>query len=188
MNGEIEAYGKLAELLEQMKKPDAYAQEFISQNIEQIGRIFLSLHLPQEFSGLTISGKDLVGWRGEEQVPVVSMSTGQRTALALSVFFQLHLSNQFAPAFLLVDEPVANIDELNILSLMDFLRELVISHDRQIFVTTANRNVAQLFCRKFSFLGKDFQRLDFFRKSTDELEVIQYIYNQERVVYRDQIR
>ena len=188
LNRKIKAYGDLADLLEQMKKPETYAQEFICQNIEQISRIFLSLHLPQEFSGLTISGKDLVGLRGEEQVPVVSMSTGQRTALALSVFFQLHLSNQFAPAFLLVDEPVANIDELNILSLMDFLRELVISHDQQIFVTTANRNVAQLFRRKFSFLGKDFQRLDFFRKSTDELEVIQYIYNQERVVYRDQIR
>lgn len=71
---------------------------------------------------------------------------------------------------------------------MDFLQELVISHDQQIFVTTANRNVAQLFRRKFSFLGKDFQRLDFFRKSADELEVIQYICNQERVVYRDQIR
>jgi hypothetical protein len=41
------------------------------------------------------------------------MSTGQRTALVLLVFFQLHLSNHFAPAFLLIDGSVANIDELN---------------------------------------------------------------------------
>lgn len=94
---------KCREILE-LANEEFYAQEFICQNIEQISRIFLSLHLSQEFSGLTTLGKDLVGLRGEEQVPVVSMSTGQRTALALSVFFQLHLSNQFAPAFLLVDE------------------------------------------------------------------------------------
>lgn len=177
-----DAYQAVVERLEELQNPKDRARVFIQQNIEQISRIFLSLHLPQEFSGLAIEDEKLVGLRGDEKVPVVNMSTGQRTALVLSVFFQLHLSNSAAPEFLLIDEPVANIDELNVLSLMDFLRELVISHGRQVFFTTANRNVAQLFRRKFSFLGEDFQRLDFSRKSVDDLEITRKTYNQEKIL------
>ena len=184
---EYNNYQKVIKHLARLRELEFYSQEFIQQNIEQISRIFLSLHLPQEFSGLTMEGKELVGVRGREKVPVVNMSTGQRTALVLSVFFQLHLSNSAAPEFLLIDEPVANIDELNVLSLMDFLRELVISHGRQLFFTTASRNFAQLFRRKFSFLKEDFQRLDFLRKSTEDLEISQVTYNQEKVMQRKDI-
>lgn len=180
-------FQKTIERLEKLRELESYSQEFIKQNIEQISRIFLSLHLPQEFSGLAIEGKELVGLRSGKKVPIVNMSTGQRTALVLSVFFQLHLSNSAAPEFLLIDEPVANIDELNVLSLMDFLRELVISHGRQIFFTTASRNVAQLFRRKFSFLREDFQRLDFLRKSTENLEISQMTYDQEKAMPRKNI-
>lgn len=184
---EYNNYQKAVKRLEGLRELESYSQEFIQQNIEQISRIFLSLHLPQEFSGLAMEGKELVGVRGGKKVPVVNMSTGQRTALVLAVFFQLHLSNSATPEFLLIDEPVANIDELNVLSLMDFLRELVISHGRQIFFTTASRNVAQLFRRKFSFLGEDFQRLDFLRKSTEDLEISQATYNQEKLIERKNI-
>ena len=184
---EYSNYQKVVNRLKGLRELETYSQEFIRQNIEQISRIFLSLHLPQEFSGLAMVERELVGVRGGENVPVVNMSTGQRTALVLSVFFQLHLSNSAAPDFLLIDEPVANIDELNVLSLMDFLRELVISHGKQIFFTTASRNVAQLFRRKFSFLGEDFQRLDFLRKSTKDLEISQITYNQEKTIQRNSI-
>lgn len=180
-------YQKVVKRLEGLRELESYSQEFIQQNIEQISRIFLSLHQPQEFSGLVMEGKELVGLRGGKKVPVVNMSTGQRTALVLSVFFQMHLSNSVAPQFLLIDEPVANIDELNVLSLMDFLREMVVSHGRQIFFTTASRNVAQLFRRKFSFLKEDFQRLNFLRKSTEELKISQITYDQEKVMLRKNI-
>ena len=180
-------YQKMLGRLDELHELEFYSQEFIQQNIEQISRIFLSLHLPQEFSGLVMEGKELVGLRGGEKVPIVNMSTGQRTALALSVFFQMHLSNNAAPEFLLIDEPVANIDELNVLTLLDFLRELVISHGKQIFFTTASRNVAQLFRRKFSFLKDEFQRLDFLRKSTNDLEISQMTYNQEKAMLRKSI-
>lgn len=184
---EYNNYQKVVNRLKDLRALETYSQEFIRQNIEQISRIFLSLHLPQEFSGLAMVDKELVGVRGGEHVPIVNMSTGQRTALVLSFFFQLHLSNSAAPEFLLIDEPVANIDELNVLSLMDFLRELVISHGRQVFFTTASRNVAQLFRRKFSFLKEDFQRLDFIRKSTEDLEISQVTYNQEKAMKRKSV-
>ena len=126
--------------------------------------------------------KGLVGYRGKETIPVSQMSTGQRTALVLSVFFQMNLTADYTPAFLLLDEPVANIDDLNVLALIDFLREFVITHHRQIVVTTANQNVAKLFRRKFSFLSEDYQELNFYREQELQLRIIKRNYSQQQTV------
>lgn len=168
--------------LEELRQPESYAKTFIHQNVAQISRIFLALHSPQEFSGLTMEDGQLTVLRNEEKVPISHMSTGQRTALVISVFFQMNLAAPSVPRFLLLDEPVANIDDLNVLALMDFLREMTITQKRQIFFTTANRNVAKLFRRKFSFLLEDFQELYFLREKDDSLKIIKRIYNQSRLV------
>ena len=94
----------------------------------------------------------------------------------------MNLATPYAPKFLLLDEPVANIDDLNVLALLDFLRELVITHKRQIFFTTANRNVARLFRRKFSFLLQDFQELRFLRAKEQNLEITRYTYDQSKAL------
>lgn len=168
--------------LENLQPPKFYADTFIRQNIVQISRIFLSLHSPQEFSGLTIEGDQLTALRNEEKVPISHMSTGQRTALVISVFFQMNLAAPSVPRFLLLDEPIANIDDLNVLALMDFLREITITQKRQVFFTTANRNVAKLFRRKFSFLLEDFQELYFLREKDDSLKIVKRSYDQSRLV------
>ena len=124
----------------------------------------------------------LVAFRNEEKVSINHMSTGQRTALVISVFFQMNLATPFVPNFLLLDEPVANIDDLNVLALMDFLREIAVTHRRQIFFTTANQNVAKLFQRKFSFLESDFQELRFFREEEHSLQITKRIYDQSRLL------
>lgn len=123
---------------------------------------------------------ELVAIRNDETVPISHMSTGQRTALVIAVFFQINLATSFAPNFLLLDEPFANIDDLNVLALMDFLRELAITHERQIFFTTANRNVAKLFRRKFSFLLQDFQELRFLREKEHCLQIVSQSYDQSK--------
>lgn len=168
----------LCDELEKLQPPEAYAESFISQNVAQISQIFLAIHSPQEFSGLGIVNQKLVAFRNEEEIPISRMSTGQRTALVISVFFQMNLVTSSVPSFLLLDEPVANIDDLNVLALMDFLREIAISHNRQIFFTTANQNVAKLFRRKFSFLLEDFQELRFFREKEHCLQITKRSYNQ----------
>ena len=94
----------------------------------------------------------------------------------------MNLATSFAPSFLLLDEPVANIDDLNVLALMDFLRELAITHERQIFFTTANRNVAKLFRRKFSFLLQDFQELRFVREKEHCLQIVSQSYDQSKLL------
>lgn len=56
----------------------------------------------------------------------------------------------------MLDEPVANLDDYQMLNLLDLLRRLALS-GTQIFFTTANPDVAKLFRRKFSFLEGDFK-------------------------------
>lgn len=169
--------------LSRLHPPEVYAEQFIRQNVAQISQIFLALHSPQEFSGLNMTAdNELVAIRNDETVPISHMSTGQRTALVIAVFFQMNLATSFAPSFLLLDEPVANIDDLNVLALMDFLRELAITHERQIFFTTANRNVAKLFRRKFSFLLQDFQELRFVREKEHCLQIVSQSYDQSKLL------
>lgn len=168
--------------LSQLNPPQKYAEKFIERNISQISQIFINLHTPQEFSGLKISDGEVVGVRNEEIVPLTNMSTGQRNALIFSVFFQLHLSNPTVPRFLLIDEPMAHMDPLNSLQLMDFLRELVITHDRQLFVTTKNQNIAKLFRRKFSFLNESLQEISFYRENKDSCQIVQKVYNQKQCI------
>lgn len=172
----------LQNMLANLQAPKVYADAFISQNVAQISRIFLALHSPQEFTGLDVDDHQLVAFRNGEKVPISHMSTGQRTALVIAVFFQMNLATPMAPSFLLLDEPVANIDDLNVLALMDFLREIVITHKRQVFFTTANRNVARLFRRKFSFLLEDFQELRFFREKEHNLRIEKRSYDQSNLL------
>lgn len=56
---------------------------------------------------------------------------------------------------LIFDDPVAHIDDPNILSFIDYLRDAVIRQGRQIFFSTADAKVASLFRQKFRFFGPE---------------------------------
>jgi len=166
-------------VLNSLKLSSQYAEEFIRENISDISDLFISLHSPREFDKLTLSEKGkIVGYRNEVEVPIYLMSTGQRTAVVISIFFKLHISMRTAPKFILLDEPVSNIDDLNILGLLDFLREMAISNGTQIFFTTANYNVAKLFKRKFSFLRDRFYEFKLSRYGKTKSRIRRYTYNE----------
>jgi len=165
-----------------------YSEEFIKENISRISNLFTSLHTPREFIKLDLlDGDKLVGIRDDSYVPIHLMSTGQKTAVVLSVFFHMSTLLEDAPNFMLIDEPVANIDDLNILGLFDFLRELVLNYDKQIFFTTASYNVRKLFKRKFSFLSEDFTELQFERTGNSKTCIKQKNYNQENILEEKEI-
>ncbi|MNG31173.1 hypothetical protein D3C84_1169240 [compost metagenome] len=93
------------------------------------------------------------------------MSTGQRAAFALSLFLAMNGRLQSGPPILLFDDPVAHIDDINMLSFLDHLRDLAISGSRQIFFATADNKLAGLFRHKFRFLEDDFKELRLSRAS-----------------------
>jgi len=55
------------------------------------------------------------------------------------------------------------VDDLNTLSFLDTLRELIVAGDRQLFFATANARIANLVARKFDFLGEQFKRISLTR-------------------------
>jgi exonuclease SbcC len=82
----------------------------------------------------------------------------------LSVFLAQNSQIIAGPPVVLIDDPIAHVDDLNSLSFLDYLREIAISGERQIFFATANDKLATLFERKFDFLGESkFRRFNLSR-------------------------
>jgi hypothetical protein len=69
---------------------------------------------------------------------------------------------------------------MNTLTLLDYLREIVLRQDKQIFFATANDNVRKLFRRKFSFLEGEMRELNFERASEMKTKITVKTYDQEK--------
>ena len=70
-------------------------------------------------------------------------STGQANVLALSVFLGLALRQTFSLGrFLLLDEPVQNLDDLHFLAFLTLLKRVSLS--RQVIISTADSNIAEI--------------------------------------------
>lgn len=139
-----------------------YVNKVLGDMTEQIARVFADIHSPAEFSveqempvGLAIRRI-----RTQERVTTDQMSTGQRSAYALSLFLSMNSTLRTGPRVVLLDDPIAHVDDLNALSFLDHLRTVAINGGRQIFFATADDKIAALFRQKFRFLGAtDFQDL-----------------------------
>jgi DNA repair exonuclease SbcCD ATPase subunit len=136
-------------------------QNFFEKNFQFFKEAFLKIHAPDEFEDIRLGEEDadallLKRKTTKEWEPLTKLSTGQRSAVALAIFLTLNRQLNNGPNIILLDDPVAYIDDLNILSFFDFLRELAIRENRQIFFATANRKISGLFRQKFSFLGDGF--------------------------------
>ena len=133
----------------------------LQQNRASVEEIFSRIHSPAEFKGIGSDWTSLIRNDGTES-SLSQISTGQRAAFALSIFLSQNAQlGKQAPPVILIDDPIAHVDDLNSLSFFDYLRELVLMHERQIYFATASDKLATLFERKFDFLGEeDFKRID----------------------------
>ena len=110
-------------------------------------------------------GEILLKRENGQEARLSQISTGQRSALALSVFLALNSSAKSKLNLILIDDPIAHIDDFNGLSFIDYLRNAVLS-GTQVLVATANLNLRRLIEMKFKFLGaEDFQILEFPEKA-----------------------
>jgi len=107
------------------------------------------------------------------------MSTGQRMALAFSIMITLHKNAPNAPKFLMLDEPVANLDDMHVLNLIDLLRELAIG-GTQIIITTADSQMAKYLRRKFSFLQREYTHFELVRKGSEKTDIRENHYSPEK--------
>lgn len=122
----------------------------------KVSDIFSQIHSPPEYALGNFEAGQLIVRRDNGMTHSVNqVSTGQRAALALSIFLALNESASTAPPVIIIDDPVAHIDDLNTLSFLDYLRDLVLSSRKQVFFATADARLAALFQRKFEFLGPE---------------------------------
>ncbi|SIT43507.1 conserved hypothetical protein [Paraburkholderia ribeironis] len=158
------ALGAIATLKE-TSSLTSFTNEALVARITEIGDIFHRIHTPQEFA-VQIGGDAFLRRReGTARVSLSQVSTGQRAAFALSIFLGMNLSAVTAPPIMLIDDPVAHIDDMNTLSFLDYLRDIVVAGSCQIFFATADDKLAALFSHKFSFLGDDFRTHELTRDS-----------------------
>lgn len=130
---------------------------------QEINEAFVRIHSPSEYEYVGSNGVLLRSKEDQEDWSLDKVSTGQRAAFALSVFLAVNRTAAKAPPVILIDDPVAHVDDLNALSFLDYLRDLAVTSKKQVFFATADTRVASLFARKFGFLGDDFKRIDLVR-------------------------
>jgi exonuclease SbcC len=148
--------------LSKLKKNHSLQDEMnaaLLQNRRSIETIFSQIHAPVEFSGLSDKFPLLRRKNNDEDAKLTEISTGQRAAYALSIFLAQNSQLTTAPPVMLIDDPIAHVDDLNALSFLDYLREVAVRGKRQIFFATANDKLATLIERKFDFLGGDFKKI-----------------------------
>jgi recombinational DNA repair ATPase RecF len=140
-------------------------EDALRRNRAGVEEIFLRIHSPADFRGLGPNWTTLVRKVGGTEAVLSEISSGQRAAFALSIFLAQNDQLTVAPPVVLMDDPIAHVDDLNSLSFLDYLREIALTGRRQIFFSTANNKLAILFQRKFDFLGpEEFRRIDLTRE------------------------
>ena len=164
-------------LISSQKKLEDFMMDFLRENAKQIELFFKILHRPKEFGTLNINEKiSIVRNSNGSVVESTQMSTGQRMALAFSIMITLHRNAPNAPGFLMLDEPVANLDDMHVLNLIDLLRELAIN-GTQIIVTTADRQMAKYLRRKFSFFQNEYTHYELIRKGSEKTVIKENHYS-----------
>jgi DNA repair protein SbcC/Rad50 len=162
---------ELNKILVEQSKND-FLSEYIFKNKSEIVSIFKLIHTPREFKDINFKDNKITLITNENQPRTLSeISTGQRSALALSIFLSLNKKLSKGPNILMFDDPVTYVDDMNILSFFDYLRELVIKSKRQVFFATANDDIAFLFRKKFEFLANELVKIKLERKFEDILPI-----------------
>jgi len=162
----LQRYQRAVETLRTLTGDEAstHVIAFFNDNFQEIIDIFKAIHVPQEFKMLqyTEDKLELIAENGEVRT-ISQISTGQRSALALSIFLSLNGKLTNGPDIIMFDDPVAFIDDLNALSFLDYLRLHTLRSGKQIFFATANMRLAGLFEKKFGFLETEFKKFEFTR-------------------------
>ncbi|MEJ5127589.1 AAA family ATPase [Comamonas sp. MYb21] len=157
----------LDDLIENASLENA-TQEALDTIGGQINEVFSRIHSPREYEYVGSPNVLLRTADGHNSRTLDEVSTGQRAAFALSIFLARNRTAGAAPPMLLIDDPIAHIDDLNALSFLDYLRDLAVNSGRQIFFATADTRVASLFSKKFSFLGESFKTIHLARSPQPE--------------------
>lgn len=165
--------GTYAEFLQnKFEKISSFVEKGIRNNIQQISKFFKWMHHSGEFEKLDIDDRGIYAVRGlnNQEVRTYEMSTGQRSTIAMAVMFALHMAAPDAPQFLLLDEPLATMDDTQVLNVLDILKSMA-ERNTQIFFTTANSVMINLFKECFKNTTFDYKEYQFIKRVNRPSEI-----------------
>lgn len=187
LNNRLHRCKRALDCFDSLENPEDILREFVQNNATFIEKIFRRIHQPKEFSDIEIKDDGEISFKrfnvNGNRVTQRNMSTGQAIALYTAVLLTLFKTSINAPNIIILDEPVANLDDLHLLSLIDIVRDFAIM-GVQIIFTTANDDVAKILRRKFSFLNRSFREFRYVRYNAQPVIIRKYTYlpNREQAI------
>lgn len=168
----VERCARAVQAFEKMPSLSSFVEKGIRSNIQQISKFFKWMHHSGEFEKLDIDENGIYAVRGlnHQEVRTYEMSTGQRSTIAMAVMFALHMAAPDAPQFLLLDEPLATMDDTQVLNVLDILKSMA-EQNTQIFFTTANGIMINLFKECFKDTPFDYKEYQFIKRVNRPSEI-----------------
>ena len=168
----VERCARAVQAFEKMPALSSFVEKGIRGNIQQISKFFKWMHHSGEFEKLDIDDNGIYAIRGlnNQEVRTYEMSTGQRATIAMAVMFALHMAAPDAPQFLLLDEPLATMDDTQVLNVLDILKSMA-EQNTQIFFTTANGIMINLFKECFKNTTFDYKEYQFIKRVNRPSEI-----------------
>ncbi|NIM16312.1 MAG: AAA family ATPase [Candidatus Aminicenantes bacterium] len=111
---------------------------------------FVPKPIPGPGSGNAVFIEAIDDFEGEEKIvnPSFTFSSAQLNVLAISIFLAIHTKQSWSKLnTIFMDDPIQNMDDLNILSYIDLIRR--IRKNKQIIITTHDEDIYRLMKRKF---------------------------------------
>ena len=168
---------------EKMPSLSSFVEKGIKSNIQQISKFFKWMHHSGEFEELGIDSEGIYAIRGlnHQKIRTYEMSTGQRSTIAMAVMFALHMAAPDAPQFLLLDEPLATMDDTQVLNVLDILKSMA-EQKTQIFFTTANGIMINLFKQAFKNTDFDYKEYEFVKRVNRPSEIKESSVNDTKTI------
>lgn len=169
---QVERCAKAVQAFERMPSLSSFVEKGIKTNIQNISTFFTMMHHSGEFEELGIDSEGIYAIRGlnHQKIRTYEMSTGQRSTIAMAVMFALHMAAPDAPQFLLLDEPLATMDDTQVLNVLDILKSMA-EQNTQIFFTTANGIMIKLFKECFKNTDFDYKEYHFVKRTNRPSEI-----------------
>ncbi|MDR0490115.1 MAG: hypothetical protein LBH28_02545 [Oscillospiraceae bacterium] len=141
-----------------------YYSQVVARIEKMINKIYRKLHSFDEEIRITVQGEPMspkmeiffvkLGIQEKDESSFTDMSAAQRTSIVLAIMFAQFLESSNAPNFVILDEPMSNLDDLHLLNLFDFLRELVLQ-EYQVILAATRIQTAEIAAVKFQCLNNE---------------------------------
>lgn len=114
---------------------------------------------------------EVTGLNGYKMNPAYSFSSAQNNVLAISIFLSFALTQRWSNlGSIFMDDPIQNMDDININNFVDILRNIIKKTNKQIFISTHDERIYNFIRNKFSMCVQTFEFKDYGKIRTELLK------------------